>query len=379
VLKQARTIPVFDVGGDNARFAPELTAAMRRVIDSGRLILGPEVEAFESEVALALGVEHAVGVSSGTDALIAALLTLGIGAGDEVITTAFSFVATAEAIVRVGARPRFGDIDPSTYNLDPDAVSPLVTSRTRALIVPHLFGQSAALRALGALAEQHGIALIEDAAQAFGGRWQDQRLGTVGTLGCFSFFPTKPLGALGDGGLVVTNDAALAARCRAVRAHGAAGKHRHVMIGGNFRLDAVQAACLRIKLPAGAADRASRAAHAEAYGAGLADIAELSVPNADEGCAWSLYTLRVPHCRDELAGFLRELGIETAVHYPVPLHLQPCLAEYGDGVGSLPHSERAAEEVLSVPLFPTLERQQRDAVVAAIREFFRAGRRRRAH
>lgn len=342
----------------------ELGAAFTRVLASRQFILGAEVGAFESELARYLGSPHAIGVSSGTDALVCALLSLDIGPGDEVLTTPFTFIATAEAIARVGARPVFADIDPVTLNLDPARV--VRTPNTRAVIPVHLFGHPAELAPLE-------LPIIEDAAQAIGARAGGRRVGTLGRLGCFSFFPTKPLGALGDGGAVVTAEAALAERIRRLRQHGSAEKHLYVELGGNFRLDALQAAFLRVKLPCLDGWLEQRRAVALAYSRELAGIDELALPPTREGTepAWAHYVVRVQDGRrDALARHLDARGIATAVYYPRPLHLQPLFAKLGYARGDFPHAERAADEVLALPLFPGLTAEQRGRVVDAVRGFF---------
>ncbi len=343
----------------------ELSAAFSRVLTSRQFILGAEVSAFEAELGHYLGSAHAIGVSSGTDALIAALLALDIGPGDEVVTTPFTFIATAEAIARVGARPVFADVDPVTLNLDPARV--VRTPSTRAVLPVHLFGHPAELIGLE-------LPIIEDAAQAIGARAAGRRVGTLGRLGCFSFFPTKPLGALGDGGAVVTADGVLAERIRRLRQHGSADKHLYVELGGNFRLDALQAAFLRVKLPRLEAWLEARRAVALAYSRELAGIDELGLPATRQGTApaWAHYVVRVRDGRrDALAQHLDALGIATAVYYPRPLHLQPVFAQLGYARGDFPQAERAADEVLALPLFPGLTAEQQGRVVEAVRGFFR--------
>lgn len=344
----------------------ELGAAFTRVLASRQFILGAEVGAFESELAHYLDTAFAVGVSSGTDALVCALLALDIGPGDEVVTTPFTFIATAEAIARVGARPVFADIDPVTLNLDPARL--VRTPRTRAVIPVHLFGHPAELASLDL-----DLPVIEDAAQAIGARAGGRRVGTLGRLGCFSFFPTKPLGALGDGGAVVTADAALAERIRRLRQHGSAEKHLYVELGGNFRLDALQAAFLRAKLPRLDGWLEERRAAAAAYSQELAGLDELALPVTRAGTepAWAHYVVRVRDGRrDALARHLDARGIATAVYYPRPLHLQPVFAKLGYARGDFPRAERAADEVLALPLFPGLTAEQRGRVVDAVRGFF---------
>lgn len=348
-----------------------MRAAVEAVARSQNFILGKVVEQFECAAAEYLGVAHAVGTSSGSDALVCALLALGVGPGDEVITTPFSFFATVESILRVGANPRFVDIRRPHFDLDPEGVEDALSEHTRAILAVHLYGHPAAVDRLKQVSEAHGIPLIEDAAQAFGAGWKGKRLGTFGALGCFSFHPAKPLGAWGDAGLVVTDDSALAERCRRLRVHGASRKHLHEFIGGNYRLDALQAAVLFAKLASLEGWRAARAAHASAYTSALSSVSGITTPGEADGAtpSWALYTLRVAEGqRDALAFQLRERRIETVVHYPVPLHRQPALAGLVR-FNELLEAESAASEVLSLPLYPELPVQMRARVIDAVREF----------
>jgi len=347
-------VPLFDVGAQNAPLQAELRAAAARVLASGRFILGPEVEAFEAETAAFLGVRHALGVSSGTDALLLALMALEVGPGDEVVTTPFTFFATAGCIARLGATPVFVDIDPVTFNLDPAGLEAAIGSRTKALVPVHLFGLPAAMDAIGAVAARHGVPVVEDAAQAFGASREGRRVGVYGAVGCFSFFPSKNLGGFGDGGLVTTEDDALAARMRVLRVHGAEPKYHHAWVGGNFRLDALQAALLRVKLPHvdrwAEARRANARAYAEVFREAGLPRGRLAFPDPqDEAHTFNQYVIRTDR-RDALAAELAERGISTAVYYPAPLHLQPCFAGLGVSEGSLPEAERACREVLALPI-----------------------------
>ncbi len=357
-------IPMFDPAGTDAALAGEIRAAVDRVARSGQYVLGPEVAAFEQQLARFIGVDHAVGVSSGSDALVCALLAVGVGPGDEVIVPALSFFATAEAVVRTGAIPRFTDINPRTFNMEPALVEAAVGERTRAILPVHLYGQPAPMDAIRAIAARHGVPVIEDAAQAIGAAWQGRRVGAWGALGCFSFFPSKPLGGWGDGGMVVTNDAELADRCRRIRAHGSTGKHEHSMVGGNFRLDAIQAAVLAAKLPHLEGWLSVRRGIAAAYTAELRGVATPAVADG-AAHAWALYTIRSQR-RDALARHLHERGVASAVHYPKPLYAQPALAYLGVPAGACPEAERATREVLSIPLYPGLSDEARRAVVEAI-------------
>jgi dTDP-4-amino-4,6-dideoxygalactose transaminase len=366
-------VPFFDRTRADAAIEAELTAAFLRVVRSGRYILGPEVEAFEGECARALGVRHAVGVSSGSDAVLAALMALGVGPGDEIICPAYTFFATAGAIARLGATPVFADIDASTYLIDPASVAERLSPRTRAVVAVHLFGRCADIDALRALTP---LPIVEDAAQAFGAKDPLGRsAGAIGALGCFSFFPTKNLGGFGDGGLVTTGDDALAARVRTLRAHGAPEKNRHTEVGGNFRLDALQAALLRVTLPRVDAAIAARRAHAAQYDwlLGEAGLHAVIPPRADRGATENQYVIRVlgEGVRDDLRAFLAENGVGTEVYYPVALHRQPCFAALGLGVGSFPIAETAARETLALPIFAELEAREIAIVVEKIKVFFR--------
>lgn len=366
-------IPFFDRTRADAAIEAELTAAFQRVIRSGRYILGPEVEAFEGECARALGVRHAVGVSSGSDAVLAALMALGVGPGDEIVCPAYTFFATAGAIARLGATPVFADIDASTYLLDPASVAERLSPRTRAVVAVHLFGRCADIEALRALTP---LPIVEDAAQAFGAKDPLGRsAGAIGALGCFSFFPTKNLGGFGDGGLVTTGDDALAARVRTLRAHGAPEKNHHTEIGGNFRLDALQAALLRVTLPRVDAAIAARREHAAQYDKllGEAGLHAIIPPLPDRGGTENQYVIRVlgAGARDRLRTFLADSGVGTEVYYPVALHRQPCFASLGLGVGSFPIAEAAAQETLALPIFAELEAREIAVVVEKIKVFFR--------
>jgi dTDP-4-amino-4,6-dideoxygalactose transaminase len=351
-------IPMLDVTAQNEPLLPAIREAFERVVASGHFILGEEVSAFEREIASFLGVACAVGVSSGTDALIAALMALGIKAGCEVITTPFSFFATAGSIARVGATPVFVDIDPITFNLDPSKIEAAVSPRTRALLPVHLFGQPCAPEAVRAIASRRGLPVIEDAAQAIGARSAIGPAGALGRVGCFSFFPSKNLGAFGDAGLVTTEDAAIAERLRVLRAHGGEPKYHHADIGGNFRLDALQAAILRIKLPHLPAWTAARRANAARYSAlfaeaGLAPELFTAPREVEVGHVWNHYVIRT-NKRDALRAHLSKRGIATEIYYPVPLSLQPCFAHLGYKEGSMPEAERASREALALPVFPEL-------------------------
>jgi dTDP-4-amino-4,6-dideoxygalactose transaminase/acetyltransferase-like isoleucine patch superfamily enzyme len=367
-------VPFLDLDAQNRPLFPALRAAFDRVLESGQFIMGAEIAQLESELCAALSFKHAISVSSGTDALLLALMALNIGPGDEVITTSFSFFATAGCVARVGARPVFVDIDPASFNLDPAQVEQAISPRTKALLPVHLFGRAAELDPLRALCERHGLALIEDAAQALGATYAGRPAGRFGDFGCFSFFPSKNLGGFGDGGLLTTERDDLAQRARLLRAHGAEPKYFHALIGGNFRLDALQAALLRVKLPQLSGYAAARAANAAFYERELAPLAtagKLQLPGLSEGHVYNQYVVRSAD-RDGLRAALAAAHVGSDVYYPRALHQQECFAALGYAPGSLPETERATREVLALPIYPELRPAQRAYVVAAIRGYFGA-------
>ena len=369
-------IPLIDLEVQHAPFRLQLEAAATRVLASNSFILGGEVAAFEVELARTLGVQHAVGVSSGTDALLALLAAVGVAPGDEVVTTPYSFFATVEAIVRLGARPVFADVDAATLNVDPDRALERIGPRTRAILVVHLFGRMAQTAALEAACARNGVALVEDAAQAVGASRIDggvrRGVGTLGSGAALSFFPTKNLGGFGDGGMVLTEDAGIAERIRTLRNHGAAEKHQHSRIGGNFRLDEIQAALLRVKLPHLVRWTEARIRLVHAYRRLLVGL-PLRLPPADEGCVWNQFVVGVPDgSRAALMAFLESEGIASAIYYPTPLHLQPALAGMSAGrPGDFPVAEQAARESLALPIHPELTDAQLARVVSIIGRFFR--------
>lgn len=345
-------IPILDLSSEVELLWDELNAAIQRVLRSGQFILGPEVEAFEAEVARYLGVKHAIGVNSGTDALVIALRALGIGPGDEVITTPFTFFATAEAISLVGATPVFVDIDPRTFNINPELIEPAITHRTRAILPVHLYGQAADMDPILALAEKYGLKVLEDVAQAFGGEYKGKKLGTLGHAGAFSFFPSKNLGAYGDGGLIVTDDDEVAERARMLRAHGSRKKYHNEMLGYNSRLDALQATILRVKLPHIDRWNEARRRVAQVYNELLNDLPGVLTPYEAPYAkhVYHQYTVRILEGRrDEVQQHLAEAGVGTMVYYPVPLHK---LLVYAPLSYSLSKAKRVAEEVLSLPMSP---------------------------
>ena len=366
-------VPLLDLDAQYRPLRDELLAAVTRVCDSQRYIMGPEIDSLERELSALLGVKHAIAVSSGTDALLLALMALGIKAGDEVITTTFSFFATAGAIVRVGATPVLVDIDPATFNIDPEQTAAAITPRTRAIMPVHLFGLSADMDPIMAAANRAGIPVIEDAAQAIGSAYKSRPLGTIGAFGCFSFFPSKNLGAFGDAGLLTTEDDELAARATLLRTHGMKPKYYHHVVGANFRMDAMQAAVLRVKAPHLTGWTEGRRANATRYralfrAAGLEETVRLPVEPPDRSHIFNQFVIRTAD-RDGLKRHLDQEGIGNEIYYPVPFHLQPCFANLGYRQGAFPHAERAADESLAIPVYGEMTLGQQETVVSAIGQF----------
>ena len=361
-------VPLLDLKAQYQSIRDEIQEALLRVVESQYFILGPEVEALEQEVAAYSHCRYGIGVSSGTDALLVALMALSIGPGDEVITTPYTFFATAGAIARLGARPVFVDIDPLTYNIEPTAIEAAITPRTRAIMPVHLYGQMADMDPIMAIATHHRLVVIEDAAQAIGAEYKGRRAGSIGHIGCFSFFPSKNLGGIGDGGMVTTNDPDLAARMRLLRAHGAQPKYYHQLLGGNFRLDAVQAAVVRVKLRYLDEWTAARQRNATRYRELLADVG-VTLPT-DAGYGRHIYNQFVIRCeqRDALMAHLKARQIGTEIYYPLPMHLQECFTDLGYQQGDFPASELAALETLAIPVYPELSDEQQHAVVRAVAE-----------
>jgi dTDP-4-amino-4,6-dideoxygalactose transaminase len=372
------TIPPFDVSEQFKVIGEEVNAAVLKVLASGRYIGGATVETFEQEFATYIGTSHTIACNSGTDALYLALRALDIQAGNEVITTPFTFVATAEVISAVGATPVFVDIDPETYNLDLQQVKAAITERTRAIIPVHLFGMPVDMTRLMAIADAHQLWVVEDCAQATGATWQGQKVGSIGQIGCFSFYPTKNLGACGDGGAMTTNDGAIAERLRRLRDHGRKEIYYYAELGVNSRLDAVQAAILQIKLRYLDTWNQQRQSIATRYNQLLSRVPGIEIPKelGAGQSVWNQYTIRIldrmPESatshRDGVRDRLRERGVLSAVYYPLPLHLQPAYAHLGYQPGQLPHSDRAAREVLSLPMFPELTLEQQDQVVYSLKD-----------
>jgi dTDP-4-amino-4,6-dideoxygalactose transaminase len=364
-------VPFLDLKAHNRSVRTEIQAALEPVLEEGQFILGPAVEAFEAHFAAYLGVRYCVGVNNGTSALHMALLACGVGPGDEVITTPATWISTSWAISYVQAVPVFVDVDPVTYTLDPERAERAITPRTRAILPVHLYGQAADLAPLGRLADKHGLALIEDAAQAHGALYRGLRVGAWGRAGCFSFYPGKNLGAFGEAGCVVTDDAEVAQRVRCLRDHAQQGRHHHVAVGYNTRMEGVQAAVLDAKLPHLDAWNAARVRHSRRYRQLLADVPGLALPRAPrpEGHVWHLFVVRAPEGkRDELRASLAERGIAAAVHYPTPVPFQPAYAHLGCRRGDFPVAEDLMSRCLSLPLFPELTEEQIDYVADALTE-----------
>jgi dTDP-4-amino-4,6-dideoxygalactose transaminase len=368
--------PFLDLQAQFATIRSEVTAAVERVLATQQFILGPDVEQFEREMGERLGCRYAFGCASGSDALVLALMALGIGVGDEVITTPFTFVATAGSIARLGARPVFVDIDPDTYNLNPGQIKPAITLRTKAIIPVHLFGRAALMDEITAIAKTNGLAVIEDAAQAIGTDYHGRFAGNIGDLGCFSFFPSKNLGGAGDGGMVSTNDPKLADRLKLLRLHGSRSKYQYEILGLNSRLDTLQAAVLRVKL--GHLDEWTMARRRNAVRyrglfaqAHLEDLVRLPVDPPGSRHVYNQFVIRTRQ-RDQLRNYLQRAGIPTEIYYPMPLHLQPAFRYLAYQSGDFPNAESASRSVLALPIFPELTEAQQEAVVTAISDFFSA-------
>lgn len=364
-------VPLLDLKAQFVRIKDEVTAAIHSVLESQRFILGPEVSELEKAIAEYSNCAAAVGVSSGTDALLASLMTLGIGQGDEVITTPYTFFATAGSIWRVGAKPVFVDIEPETFNIDPTKIEAAITDKTKAIIPVHLFGQIAEMDPIVEVARKHDLYIIEDAAQAIGATYKGRKAGSIGTVGCFSFFPSKNLGGMGDGGMIVTQDVELADRLRQCRNHGSKPKYYHKWVGGNFRLDTLQAAILLVKLRYLDDWSAKRRANAARYNELFVDVEEVITPTIREYnvSIYNQYVIRVPR-RDELQAYLKDKGIGTAIYYPLSLHEQECFKSLGYKKGDFPESEMAAAESLAIPIYPELTDEQIQYVVDCVKKFF---------
>lgn len=365
-------IQFFDIKKQNDSLSEELNAAIAEVVNSGRFILGEMVSSLENEIAKFCGVKHAIGVASGTDALHLALRACGIKQGDEVITTPFTFVATAEAIAYCQARPVFVDINPKTFNIDPAQVEKRITNNTKAILPVHLFGQPCEMESLLEIADKHRLIVIEDCAQAIGAEYNGQKVGAFGSAGCFSFFPTKNLGCFGDGGIVTTNDDKVAEELKVLRGHGSRKTYHYDIIGYNSRLDALQAAIIRTKLPHLNRYSRLRNRNANIYAKNLKSIKEISLPfKLPKGKhVFNQYTIRVRE-RDSLFEYLKVKGVGAMVYYPLSLHLQKAFSFLGYKMGDFPHSELAQEEVLSLPIFPELDPEEIEKVCTTLQEFFK--------
>ncbi len=368
-------VPLLDLAEQNQALRPEIEAALGRVLDTNGFILGAEVAALEKELAEYCGAKHAIACASGTDALLLALMAYDIGSGDEIITTPYSFFATVSSVTRLGAVPVFVDIDPQTYNLDINQIEEKITDKTKAIQPVHLYGQCADMDALLKIGEKYNIPIVEDAAQAIGAEENGKRAGSIGDIGCFSFYPSKNLGGMGDGGFMTTNDDALAHKLNALRVHGSFERYYHKWVGLNSRLDGFQGAVLRVKLPHLDAWSDKRKANADYYrklftDAGLTEQITLPFERENVRHIYNQFVVRVPEKRDELKQFLAENEIGTDVYYPVSLHLQECFEYLGYTQGDFPESEKASRETLALPIFPELETQQQEFVVRKVGEFF---------
>jgi dTDP-4-amino-4,6-dideoxygalactose transaminase len=388
-------VPPFSLSQQISDLGQDLEEAVLNVLRSGQYIGGPQIKQFEDSFAASVSCRHAVGCNSGTDALILALRALGIGPGDEVITCSFSFFATAEAISAVGATPVFVDVDPTTYLIDLDQIEAAVTPATKALMPVHLFGRPVDMDRLMAIAEAHALKVVEDCAQATGAHWNGKPVGSFGDVGCFSFFPTKNLGAAGDGGAATSNDDALAQTMHELAVHGMPKRYLHTALGYNSRLDAIQAAVLNVKLPKLEEWISNRTAIAARYREALADLSGLTLPTADDGHSWNQFVVRIGSCptgqplcnarcspsatsgshglpesccRDWLKQTLMERGVNTIIYYPIPIHRQPAYADLGLQQGSLPVTEQLCSQVLSLPIFPELGQEQQQTVIDTVKQ-----------
>ncbi len=360
-------VPLIDLKAQFDPIRQDILSAVEEVIDSHIFRDGPRVEQIERAIADYCCCSHAVGVSSGTDAIINSLMSLGIGPGDEVITTPFTFFAAAGCLVRAGATPVFVDIEPGTFNIDPSQIGPAITDKTKAILPVHLFGQTADMDPILSLAGEHGLSVIEDAAQCIGASYRTRPAGSMGTCGCFSFYPSKNLSAAGDAGMIVTNDAELADKLKLLRNHGDESTYKHRFVGGNFRLDAIQAAVLLVKLPHLAKWNRQRQDNAAHYDQAFADCSRIGTPVVKEGnvSVYHLYIIRMDE-RDSVVEHLRKNRVGCGVYYPLPLHMQECFARYGYKEGAFPQAEKAAREVLAIPVYPELTNEQRAYVVERV-------------
>ncbi len=369
-------VPLLDLKEQNDALRPDIEAALGRVLDSNGFILGGEVAELEKELAQYCGTRYAIGCASGSDAILLALMALDVGAGDEVITTPYSFFATVSAITRLGAVPVFVDVDPVTYNIDVSQLEAAITGKTKAIEPVHLYGQCADMQPIRNIAARHGIPVVEDAAQAIGAEEDGVRAGAMSEIGCFSFYPSKNLGGMGDGGFMTTDDDALDAKMRALRVHGSEVRYYHKWVGLNSRLDGFQGAVLRVKLPHLESWTEKRRANAAGYSrlftdAGVTEQVGLPAERPNARHIYNQYVIRVPNQRDALRAHLTEKGVGTDIYYPVPLHLQECFGYLGHSEGDMPEAERAARETLALPIYPEMTDGQQEYVVESIGEFFR--------
>ncbi len=382
--QKRNSVPLLDVNRGNATVRDEVMEAIAKVVDSGKFLHGPSVGELECTVAGICQTKHAIGCASGSDALLLALMALDIGPGDEVILPSFTFFATASCVSRVGAKIVFVDIDPKTFNISPAAVANAITSRTKAIIPVHLFGQCAAMDEICKIAERHRISVIEDAAQAIGAAHRGRHAGAWGAIGCLSFYPTKNLGGMGDGGMLVCQDDAIAAKLRLLASHGMQPRYHHKLIGINSRLDTIQAAILEVKIKRLGDYTRTRQANAARYDmlfaeAGLQSYFELPKAGPAAFHVWNQYGIRVRNARrDELKTHLQVRGVGSEIYYPIPLHQQECYRDLGYATGSLPETERAAAEMLNLPIYPELTIDEQLTVVEAVKSFYDAVSRRRA-
>ena len=368
-------VPLLDLTEQNQRLRTEVEAALARVLDTNAFILGGEVAALEEELAEYCGTKHAIGCASGSDALLLALMALDVQPGEEVVTTPYSFFATVSCITRLGARPVFVDIEPDTFNLDVSQIEEKITERTKAIEPVHLYGQCADMEALGRISRERGVSVVEDAAQAIGAKEKGKHAGAMSEIGCFSFYPSKNLGGMGDGGFMTTDDDRLAAKLQALRVHGSEERYYHKWVGLNSRLDGFQGAVLRVKLPHLDSWSDKRKANADRYrtlftDAGLTEQVVLPFERENVRHIYNQFVIRVHNKRDELREFLNRNEIGTDIYYPVPLHLQECFAYLGYKEGDFPEAERAAKETLALPIYPELRPEQQEFVVEKISEFF---------
>ncbi len=372
-IKNDTAIPLLDLKAQYATIRDEIRPVIDEVCDAQWFIGGPEVTKCEEEVAAYSDCRHGIGVTSGTDAILCGMMALGIGPGDEVILPSFTFFATGGCVSRLGAKPVFVDNDPETYNITGKSIESAITERTKLIVPVHLFGQCADMQSILEVADRRSIPVMEDAAQSVGSIHKGQKACAMGRLGTLSFFPSKNLGAFGDGGMILTNDDALAERCRLLRNHGGHPKYYHKIVGGNFRLDALQAAVIRIKLRHLDGWSAQRAANAARYNELFAGSVVKTPTIADGNTSiYNQYVIRVPR-RDALRDHLTAAKIATEIYYPVPLHMQECFADLGCKRGDLPHCEKAADEVLALPIYPELTKDQQERIAAAILSFLNAG------